>query len=329
MQAKQAIWLLSDGRSGSTWFAELLDFHGCFHVEHEPIHCMFNPLLTPEPLLPLPSSRHIQTRYQPLMQDVLSGRYRSRRFGPPTYDHDGIVIRDIHGFFIAPQMLQLFPDLRPVVLVRHPAEVAASKMALSNWHWFSDVRRFLSDEAIIANLGDLAQYVARADTLFQRYVIGWAVMHHYFFTQIDRQTLPIIRYPSTRDHYERAVSEILADILPINIHGADFNAAFYQRSLTDRPQGKRVLNWLINGKTHIAPADAIYAETILDAFDLRWLVEPSKAMPISDSAGYAVAKPSPSLLGPEDPTSLMGSPNVIPFAPVSGSANGQSTVTAA
>ena len=131
----QAIWLLSDGRSGSTWFAQLLNFNHRFHVEHEPIHHLFNPRLLDQPLMPFPSDAAVETHYLPLFEDMLAGRHVTHRFGEKADGRSGgqggLLIRDIHGLLIAPRVLAAFPQLRPAIMVRHPAEVAISKVALS------------------------------------------------------------------------------------------------------------------------------------------------------------------------------------------------------
>ena len=131
MEYRSAIWLLSDGRSGSTWFSQVLNFHGAFHVEHEPVHCKFNPRLGGEPLLPLPSDRGIETLYARLFDDILGGQYVTNRFGDAVEAGEGIVIRDIFALLIAPRLLAIYPQIRPVVIVRHPAQMA---LPPPNWH---------------------------------------------------------------------------------------------------------------------------------------------------------------------------------------------------
>jgi hypothetical protein len=120
MKDKGAIWLLSDGRSGSTWFAQLLNFHDDFHVEHEPIHRLFTPQLAGMPLMPLPSERTIDSTYLPLMQAIRDGSYRTNRFGPTPPGADGLIIRDIFALMIAPHILAKCDWLHPVLIVRHP-----------------------------------------------------------------------------------------------------------------------------------------------------------------------------------------------------------------
>ena len=205
----QAVWLLSDGRSGSTWFAQLLNFNRRFHVEHEPIHHLFNPRLLDQPLMPFPDDASVETHYLPLFEDMLAGRHVTHRFGEQENTRGqaggGLLIRDINGLLIAPRLLAAFPQLRPAIMVRHPAEVAISKVALSGWEWFDDTDRFLEDRTVRRELTGLTHLIAGADTPYRRYVISWAASHRFFFSHVGPHSLPVIRYPADRAEFSSGV----------------------------------------------------------------------------------------------------------------------------
>lgn len=268
-----AIWLLSDGRSGSTWLAQLLDFEGRLHTEHEPIHRSFTAALAHEPLLPMPGGRAVAATYAPLFEAIRAGSFRGGRFGPPRPGARGLLIRDIHGLLIAPDMLRACPWLRPLVIVRHPADVAMSKLALAHWEWFDDLRLMLRQPELADELGPLCRHLETADDPFERYVLVWAVSHRWFFSRVPAPSLPVIRYPSTRAELGATAQALLGPLTSAEaVASASFYRAWAQRSLTDRPQlGGNPFRRLLS-TPRLSRARRLYAERVVDAFDLRWLI---------------------------------------------------------
>ena len=270
--------MLSDGRSGSTWLAQVLNFHGRLHVEHEPIHADFNPLLAGQPLLPPPDAGAVAQLYAPLFEQVRSGAYRSQRFAPATEAPEGLLIRDIHGLLIAAQLLDLCPWLDPVVIVRHPADVAQSKLALAHWQWFSDLPAMLAAPALADHLGPLTRHLERAGSLFERYVLVWAVSHRWFFAHRAPSSLPIVRYPSTLGELAGLSAELYSKLAgPSPAQSPAFQAAWARRSLTDRPPLSGNPLRRLFATPHLSRSQRLYAERMIDTFDLRWLVDPAPA----------------------------------------------------
>ncbi|NBC35023.1 hypothetical protein GTZ99_00445 [Novosphingobium sp. FSY-8] len=297
MDRPPAIWLLSDGRSGSTWLAQVMN-HACqFHVEHEPIHARLNPRLTSLPLYPLPSERAVRTHYIPLFQDIRAGAYRTHRFPtePEADASHGLIIRDIFGLMVAPEMLAALDWLHPVVAARHPADVARSKMALADWKWFTDIESFRADTALITALPDLDTVIDETVTgplgspgngvrddaattysiAFRRLVLEWIAGHAWFFARVDRNTVPVIRYPAPQDRLARQMGDILRIATPdADTTAPSFAAAYQRRSATDRPPDERsLLRRLMDGRRPApTPADLAWTEAMIDRFGLRWLV---------------------------------------------------------
>lgn len=275
----EAVWILSDGRSGSTWFAQVLNFHGRAHVEHEPIHHAFNPLLAGQPLLPPPDAGETARIYAPLFEQIRAGSYRSHRFPPQTEAADGLFIRDIHGLLIAPDLLELCPWLRPAVIVRHPADVAQSKLALAHWQWFSDLPALLASAELADHLGPLIRHVERAASLFERYVLVWAISHRWFFARCAPDRVPIVRYPSSVGELAALCEQLLPHLAgPNTVQARAFQAAWSRRSMTDRPPLAGNPLRRLFAAPRLSRAQRLYAERMIDTFDLRWLVEPAPAL---------------------------------------------------
>ena len=273
-QHDKAIWLLSDGRSGSTWLAQLLNFNRRFHVEHEPVHCDFNPRLLDQPLLPFPDDASVQSHYLPLFEDMLAGRYVSHRFGEEENCRGGgLLIRDINAMLIAPRVLAVFPQLRPAILVRHPAEVAVSKVALSHWNWFGDIERYLENKAVRREMTGLGHLILAANTPYRRHVIHWAASHRYFFSEVMPRSLPIIRYPGNREDICIGLDRVLGQFGQQAATGSEaFDTAWRTRSATGLACNEKSLFHRVFSRERPSKSDLLFTEKVIDAFCLRWLV---------------------------------------------------------
>ena len=275
MRYRQAIWLLSDGRSGSNWFAQMLN-HACRHrIEHEPVHRTFNPRLAGEPLVPMPGTADMLGRYVPLFDDILAGRYRTERLATTQGPQEpaGLVIRDINALLIAPQMLRAVPQLYPVIMVRHPVEVAASKWALPRWEWFTDVAQMADDPVLRPHLEELVDALSGRASEFRRHVLFWAVCHRYLFRSLDPRTVTLVRYPGPASDMQAAVASILRATGSGDCIDEDLLAqAWARRSVTDRPTGARLGIRRMLGLPAVSRSDIAFADRVIDIFNLRWLV---------------------------------------------------------
>lgn len=279
----EAIWLISDGRSGSTWFSRLLASARACHIEHEPIHPLFTPTLTDEAQLPLPCDPVIENKLVPLFEAIRAGHHRTARFGESDRRADGgLIIRDVFALMVAPRMIELLPWLRPVVILRHPCEVAASKCALSDWVWFSQVEMLARDEVLLAAFPQLPRLIARTRSPFQRYVLTWCVAHAFLLSHIAPSRLHVVRYPSPLEAARRNVAQIMGCEAP----EAAFHQAYVERSPTDRPpDGRPLLTRLIHPRRAPGETEWQWANAMLHEFALEpWF-------PVSEStAGLSRAK---------------------------------------
>lgn len=265
----KAIWLISDGRSGSTWFSRLLASARPCHIEHEPVHPLFTPSLADEAQLPLPCDPVIESKLVPLFEAIRAGDHRTARFGESDRCADGgLIIRDVFALMVAPRMVELLPWLRPVVILRHPCEVAASKCALSDWVWFSQVEMLARDEVLLATFPQLPRLIVRARSPFQRYVLTWCVAHAFLLSHISSAQLEVVRYPAPADVAQKAVAKIMG----CSPDETAFDRAYVERSPTDRPpDGRPLLTRLINPRRAPGQAERQWSNTMLREFGLdQW-----------------------------------------------------------
>lgn len=196
------VWILGEGRSGTTWATSLLDPPGRLRVVFEPFH----PHRTPE-LADLagpyayarPGDRH--PRLEAVVDKIFSGRLLSPRTMPreKRWLYDGLVVKDIFANLIAAWTVSLHPEIRPVLLLRHPIAVAKSKLALDDWFWFREPVDLLADEALLEDhLSPFEAVIHDARTQLEKYVALWCISTLIPLKMMQPEQLVVIHYEVLR-----------------------------------------------------------------------------------------------------------------------------------
>ena len=182
------IFLVSDGRSCSTWFASLLN-HGChFSYYFEPLENGFLPNLAGEKKIPYLDSKrlsehsygrfgkvlrkgrsllrlnyclkdpdgvilyarpgHLSEGHREFYASVFRNEWSSARSGPWYADSPSTLVKDVSALLLAKAISQEMPSVDVVCLIRNPVEVASSKLALNNWGWFREPVQLLANSQL-------------------------------------------------------------------------------------------------------------------------------------------------------------------------------------
>lgn len=195
---RNVLWIIGDGRSGTTWIQELLCWSRRYRMMYEPFH---------------PSSGHAAEIFTPnlfvhpndrdptklaIAADVFSGRYVH-----PNVDRDnkhvfyrGIVVKDIFAHLFAPWAVAHFPHVKPILVVRNPFDVALSKHGRQDWVWTTDAREFLFQQPLLESC--LEPYVDvildSPDDFIHQQVLVWSIMHFVLFRYVDASRVYFLRY---------------------------------------------------------------------------------------------------------------------------------------
>lgn len=112
--------------------------------------------------------------------------------------YDGLIIKDVFASLLAAWACRRFPDVRPVLLVRHPFDVALSKLARKHWIWMTNPHDLLSDADLVEDhltaQEDLLAAVGREDHFFCNQVAIWAAIHSVLFRQFDADSITVLFY---------------------------------------------------------------------------------------------------------------------------------------
>lgn len=210
------IWLIGDGRSGTTWIANLLNADKSYREMFEPFHPkkvngakefrenMFVDANSKEPAL------------ERFMASVFDGSLTNSWIDKEllSNSYEGLLVKDVFANLHAKWSVLQFPLVKPILLVRNPLSVAASKYVTKRWHWPSSPEAFLNDKALIAThlkgLEEVILKVAERNDYIEKQILNWCVIHKVISRQFTLDEIHVICYERVLENPQREISEALA-----------------------------------------------------------------------------------------------------------------------
>jgi hypothetical protein len=194
------VWVIGDGRSGSSWFADLLAGTLGYRQLYEPFH----PYMVEE--FHGFALNHFQPRglknerLRTALEQVFEGRINHRRVNSRAAGllFNGLVAKDVFASLFAAWAVQNFPAVKPVLLMRNPFAVALSKTQHGNYAWNNGPAELLQQSELVQrhlrdDVGFLREVEARGDPLLNHLAV-WAILHAVLFRQFAPEKLHIATY---------------------------------------------------------------------------------------------------------------------------------------
>jgi Sulfotransferase domain len=199
---REVIWTVGDGRSGTTWLSSIINWHGRYREMFEPFHPEFVPAM--RSLRPYQYVRvgSLIGEFRELVNTVFSGRLRDERVDaqtPPRL-HRGLVVKDIFAHLFAAAVLHELREIKLVLIIRNPIDVALSKLKLQSWWWPGDPRLFLEQKSLMEDyLFPFEAQIANCSSDFVvRQAMIWAVLHYVLLRQLRQCYVHIVFYETLR-----------------------------------------------------------------------------------------------------------------------------------
>lgn len=183
--------ILGSGRSGTTWLMNLLNHDTRHEVRFEPLHHAFLPrehFDRSRGGIPSPALRE---RIERAFEGPIASSW-IRRFVPPEgVECAGVVVKTIrlHGFLR--WLLESYPEMRLILLLRHPLAVALSQRRMA----FGDVlaRRLRGDEPDRAFPGARPMLEA-AESPIARGAADWCIANLLALRDLDPERAHVLFY---------------------------------------------------------------------------------------------------------------------------------------
>jgi hypothetical protein len=211
LNARKQIFVLGDGRSGTTWIAEVLNFDKKYLSLSEPFHGRRIMQLSNDRLYPTRNDLNKLGRrgfnlesYAGVMPSFAGLEL------PKKCVFSGAIIKDISSHLILPKIQD---DRRKNVLViRNPLSVAISKEGYGKWNTERDINNFLKQSPALQSLG--SQCISRysVNTKFLEYVFTWCLLHRYILPIIEELGFFVIFYENLLRDPEQSFEELFCFI---------------------------------------------------------------------------------------------------------------------
>lgn len=210
--ARDTTLVVSTGRSGSTWVAEIVNYRQEYRLVFEPFRSdrvrrardfklgqYIDPADQDHPL-----ARHADA--------LLAGRVRSwwtDRQNPRRIVRRRIV-KEIRITNLIPWIRARYPDMRIVYIVRNPVAVARSWLELD---WSDGLDEFLAQDALLACFDEIVDEiasVARRGDRFERLVLRWCLENAIPLRAQPSSDVHLVEYERLRDDPEPELARLFA-----------------------------------------------------------------------------------------------------------------------
>ncbi|SFH91935.1 hypothetical protein [Albimonas pacifica] len=276
------LWLLGDGRSGTTWASSLINSTRRYRELFEPVHPTLQPRFRFLPIAAYARPGEPWPELEAALGEVFSGRVRGPRLNLGAawggFRRD-LLVKDVFANLIAAWAAPRFAPLVPVLLIRHPLATALSKLS-ADYQWIRRPTLFLEDPRLIEDhlhdVADLLRRVeARGDPLLN-HVAVWAIVN----------AVPLRQFAPGQAHvlfYEDCLVDPVGEMRALHRklgHGEDWWRI--RPDVLDRPSassrasdvGARRRSPYGAWKAQVSPEQLAAADEILAAFGLSDLYDP-------------------------------------------------------
>lgn len=230
---QEVVWLIGDGRSGTTWVSDLINNDGRYREMFEPFH----PELIADMDFLIPhhyartksSDKHLEE----VAFQVFTGRFTDYRVDfhavNRSLSYKGLLIKDIFANLFSYWVSQRFPNLKIVLLIRNPFAVALSKRKHKTWFWATNPLDLLKQDSLYQDylhpFEEIIRETSRKESFILNQILIWSIIHYVPLHQFSRENIHVSFYEDLLMDPNQEVSEILAFINKNKMSGTHTNIA--------------------------------------------------------------------------------------------------------
>ncbi|MCI0563479.1 MAG: sulfotransferase domain-containing protein [Nitrososphaera sp.] len=217
---KEVIWLISDGRSGSTWVTDLINYKKIYREMFEPFHPRFvngiSFILPHQYMRPQDSHKQLEK----VASDVFNGKFTNRRVDSANRRclYDGLLIKDIFANLFSYWASLRFPNLKIVLLIRNPFSVAWSKYRNQNWFWVTEPLDMLNQHNLYEDYLHPFEEIIRKTSSEGDYILCqiliWSIVNYVPLRQFEPGQIHIGFYEDILSNPTKAISKIFGFVKP-------------------------------------------------------------------------------------------------------------------
>ena len=264
----ETVFLAGTGRSGTTWLQNILNYDNTFRVMFEPFHSRRVNLVSDWNYRQYLREDNGDKQFLEPAQMILEGRIRNEwidRFNRKRIARRRL-IKDIRSNLFLHWIRRHFPEVRMILLLRHPCAVASSKLELG---WDTHLTDFLSQEELMSDfLYPFRSEIEAAEDPFAKHVFMWCVENYVPLCQFGRHEILVVFYENLCHNPQTEIAMVLEHVgLPLNQRALDVAALPSAMSRKDSPI--RTGTSLVNSwRDRISERQILQAIGILELFGL-------------------------------------------------------------
>ncbi len=227
---RDVVWLIGDGRSGTTWLSGLINFNKQYRELFEPFHPTF--VRDAKGIIP---DQYVRQGADDKNMLALASKVFSGRLSTPRVDianwrlrYSGLLVKDVLANLFAPWAHAQFPHIRIIFLIRNPLAVALSKYQTKTWAWQPDALDLLAQPHLYEDYLWRFEKLIRETTIRKDYFLNqllrWSILNYIPLSQFTPDDIHLV-------FYEEAYSNPLAELnnirryinngQPVHIDGDD------------------------------------------------------------------------------------------------------------
>lgn len=200
--------LVGDGRSGTTWIAEVLNFDENLPVTFEPLHGRRYLTLSDDRLYPTAKDfARSSLKYTKLISRM-ERETAARRFlaNPRVLPCHGFMIKDISTHLILKQVYDRGQSL--IFIIRNPVSVALSKERFGTWQNSFDMELLTTQSPVLKDLSDQCSSLGLVGSEFLSYILTWCLLNRIALSQLEAFGFPVVFYENLRRAPEESFENV-------------------------------------------------------------------------------------------------------------------------
>jgi hypothetical protein len=212
---REVIWLVGDGRSGTTWVSNLINHDKQYREMFEPFH----------PRLVIDADfieanqyirkSHMDEKLMTFASNIFSGKFTHARVDRCncSYRYNGILVKDIFANLLCYAISHNFPKVRPVLLIRNPFSVAISKYKKKEWFWVTEPLDLLAQKDLYEDYLHQFEDIIRKTSAKKNYILNqiliWSIINYIPLRQFNPGRIHICFYEKIYTEPDREISSLL------------------------------------------------------------------------------------------------------------------------
>ena len=208
---KDVIWLIGDGRSGTTWVSDLINNKKYYRTLFEPFHPQFVKFLQPHQYLRPGVSHNLLEK---MASDVFAGRYTGLRVDrdSQSFVFKGLLIKDIFANLISFWVATQFQKVKIVLLIRNPFSVALSKFKKKGAFWTTEPMDFLKQQNLYEDYLHPFESLIVKTSLKKDYILSqvliWSIINYVPLCQFNPDQIHTVFYEDVYEDPNYEISRI-------------------------------------------------------------------------------------------------------------------------